>query len=120
MASLTLLFYRSLSRSLSQASVDTSTSSNPSKPSSATDMSAPSAQVAGAQDSLETAHYVKQSLLDAKIIYCLAPWIMCGIYDIQVILIFKLIPKFTNYMREGVSVTLSITYTAKQSVLFSK
>ena len=83
-------------------------------------MSTPSAQVAGAQDSLETTHYVKQSLLDAKIIYCLAPWIMCGIYDIQVILIFKLIPKFTNYMREGVSVTLSITYTAKQSVLFSK
>ncbi|CAH3194414.1 unnamed protein product [Porites evermanni] len=74
---------RSLSRSLSQVSVDTSTSSNPSKPSSATDMSTPSAQVAGAQDSLETTHYVKQSLLDAKIIYCLAPWIMCGIYDIQ-------------------------------------
>ena len=64
-------------------------------------MSTPSAQVAGAQDSLETTHYVKQSLLDAKIIYCLAPWIMCGIYDIQVILIFKLIPKFTNYTREG-------------------
>ena len=83
-------------------------------------MSTPSAQVAGAQDSLETTHYVKQSLLDAKIIYCLAPWIMCGIYDIQVILIFKLISKFTNYRREGVSVTLSITYTAKQSVLFSK
>ncbi|EDO32167.1 predicted protein [Nematostella vectensis] len=31
----------------------------------------------------ETAHYIKQSLLDAKVISHLAPWVTCGIYDIQ-------------------------------------
>ena len=63
-------------------------------------MSTPLAQVAGAQDSLETTHYVKQSLLDAKIIYCLAPWIMCGIYDIQVTLIFKFLNLYYQLYEE--------------------
>lgn len=74
---------RSLTRSLSQTSVDSIPSSKPSQPSSVNDPSTPSTQVTVSQDSRETTHYVKQSLLDAKVIYCLAPWIMCGIYDIQ-------------------------------------
>lgn len=74
---------RPLSRSLSLASVDTLISSKQSQSSSLNDASAPFSQPTDTQDSRDTRHYVKQSLLDSKVIYCLAPWIMCGIYDIQ-------------------------------------
>ncbi|XP_067051847.1 uncharacterized protein [Acropora muricata] len=74
---------RPLSRSLSLASVDTLTSSKQSQSSLLNDASAPFSQPTDTQDSRDTRHYVKQSLLDSKVIYCLAPWIMCGIYDIQ-------------------------------------
>lgn len=74
---------RPLSRSVSLASMDTSTSSKPSQSSSLNGASTQFAQSTSFQDSRDTIHYVKQSLLDSKVIYCLAPWIMCGIYDIQ-------------------------------------
>lgn len=75
--------FRSFTRSISQVSIDNATSSKPPQPSSVNDIPTPLVQ-ATTSDALETTHYVKQSLLDAKVIYCLAPWIMCGIYEIQV------------------------------------
>ncbi|KAJ7363514.1 hypothetical protein OS493_009669 [Desmophyllum pertusum] len=69
---------------MSQASFTSTTSFKPFQSSSMNaDQSTSSAHSTGAQDSRETTHYVKQSLLDAKVISCLAPWIMCGIHDIQ-------------------------------------
>lgn len=75
---------RSLSCTLSQTSVTSVTSSKSSQSSSLHERPSTSTQVTSTQDSRETTHYVKQSLLDAKVISCLAPWIMCGIHEIQV------------------------------------
>ena len=77
--------YRSLTRKLSQASLTSTRSTKSFDPSpSNADQSTSSPNSTVAQDLRETTHYVKQSLLDAKVICCLAPWIMCGIYEIQV------------------------------------
>lgn len=83
--------FRSLSRTMSQSSVTSMSSSKAFQSSSITDQSTTSAHSTGTQNSRETTHYVKQSLLDAKVISCLAPWIMCGIYEIQVIMIIAII-----------------------------
>lgn len=75
---------RSLSRIVSQAGVTSVSSSKSLQSSSVHERPSTLTQMTSTQDSRETTHYVKQSLLDAKVISCLAPWIMCGIYEIQV------------------------------------
>ena len=76
---------------MSQSSVTSMLSSKTLQSSPINDQSTASAHSTGTQDSREKTHYVKQSLLDAKVISCLAPWIMCGIYEIQVFMIIAII-----------------------------
>ena len=70
---------------MSQVSLDPARTLKPSLSSTATrEQSEPPSNNTSTQEPRDMTQYVKQSLLDAKVMHSLSPWITCGVYDIQV------------------------------------